>query len=208
MKTAQIMEREFRDGVIRQNHKTTWFNATDLIKIANQYRQQLGQSPKAIADYLKNDSTKEFIEQILDEENVSKVYETKKGKSGGTWVHPLLLIDLAMWLSPKFKYEAIKWLQDELLHNRDISGESYKKLTSAVSIYYGNQVAKTGVAIPKIAHHIKKKLNVTDWNSATEKQLKDRDTIHNNIVILLDAGVDIQKSFELGIKNVIGASNG
>ena len=127
MKTAQIMMRPFKDGIIRQNHKTAWFNATDLIKIANKYRTQIGLKEKLIKDYFKTDSTNEFIKEILDRENVSEAYSSKKGKNGGTWVHPLLLIDIAMWLSPEFKYDAMSWLQDELLGLRDESGESYKK---------------------------------------------------------------------------------
>ena len=88
MKTPQILERKFRDGVVRQNHKTGWFNATDLLGVANTYRQQIGLKPKRINDYFKTDNTKEFIKEILDRENLSKVYESKKGRNGGTWVHP------------------------------------------------------------------------------------------------------------------------
>ena len=70
MKTTQIMERPFRDGTIRQNHKTGWFNATDLLRVGNQYREQIGLNKKAIADYLKNDSTKEYIKEILEREDL------------------------------------------------------------------------------------------------------------------------------------------
>jgi hypothetical protein len=204
MKTAQIMERKFRDGVIRQNHKTSWFNATDLLQVANQYRQQIGLPRKAIADYLKNDSTKEFIKEILTRENLSMAYESKKGKSGGTWVHPLILIDFAMWLSPDFKYEAIKWLQDELLKHRDSSGDSYKKLSSSIVSYYNNDLAKAGLVIPKIAKAIKKSLNVEDWNKTNEETLKKRDTIHNSITILLKGGVDIETAYKVAMNDVFG----
>ena len=203
MKTAQIMERTFKDGVIRQNHKTAWFNATDLLKISNQYRTQIGLSTKAIADYLKTDSTKEFIKEILDRENISVAYDSKKGKNGGTWVHPLLLIDIAMWLSPEFKYDAMKWLQDELIKLRDNGGNSYKKLTSSISQYYGLDVARVGTTIPKVASAIKKNLKVTDWNTATEEQLKKRDEIQKNICMLLSAGVEINKACLHSIREVL-----
>lgn len=204
MKTEQIMERKFRDGIIRQNHKTGWFNATDLIQVANQYRTQIGLEKKAIADYLKTNSTKEFIKEILDRENISLAYESKKGKGGGTWVHPLILIDIAMWLSPDFKYEAMKWLEDRLIQNRDLSGESYKKLAS----YLKNKtdivpVAKIGVIMPKIAKYIKEQLNVEDWNKANEPTLKKRDAIHNNFIMLLDAGIEINKALFIATKNAI-----
>lgn len=204
MKTEQIMERNFRDGVIRQNHKTGWFNATDLIQVANQYRTQIGLEKKAIADYLKTNSTKEFIKEILDRENLSLAYESKKGKGGGTWVHPLVLIDVAMWLSPDFKYEAMKWLEDRLIQNRDLSGESYKKLAS----YLKNRtdiipIAKLGIVMPKIARYIKDQLKVEDWNKANEKTLKQRDAIHNNFIMLLEAGVETNKALYIATKNAV-----
>lgn len=200
------MERPFRDGIVRQNHKTGWFNATDLLKVANEYRTQIGLNKKAIADYLKNDSTKEFIKEILDRESLSKAYESKKGNSGGTWVHPLLLIDIAMWLSPEFKYEAMQWLQDELIKNRDISGESYKKLSSYLSrrddIF---PIAEVGLVIPKVASYIKKRLNVEDWNNQPSEILKARDDIHNNFMLLLDGGVDKRLALKLSVDNVINS---
>ena len=198
------MQRNFRDGIIRQNHKTGWFNATDLIQVANQYRTQIGLEKKLIADYLRNNSTKEFIKEILDRENLSLAYESKKGKGGGTWVHPLILIDIAMWLSPDFKYEAMKWLEDRLIQNRDLSGDSYKKLAS----YLKNRtdiipIAKLGIVMPKIARYIKDQLQVEDWNKADETTLKQRDMIHNNFMMLLDAGVDNNKALFIATKNAL-----
>jgi len=205
MKTAQIMFRPFKDGSIRQNHKTTWFNATDLIKIANKYRTQIGLKEKLIKDYFKTDSTNEFIKEILDRENLSEVYSSKKGKNGGTWVHPLLLIDIAMWLSPEFKYDAMNWLQDELLKNRDESGESFKKMAVSISRYMGNDIARAGIAIPKIAKAIKSNLSVEDWNNTTEENLKKRDEIQKNISILLKAGVEINKACITSLQEVVSA---
>jgi hypothetical protein len=198
------MERNFKDGVIRQNHKTGWFNATDLIQVANRYRSQIGLEKKLIADYLRTNSTKEFIKEILDRENITLAYDSKKGKGGGTWVHPLILIDIAMWLSPEFKYDAMKWLEDRLIQNRDLSGESYKKLAS----YLKNRtdiipIAKIGIVMPKIAKYIKEKLNVEDWNKASELSLKQRDLIHNNFIMLLEAGVETNKALYIATKNAI-----
>ena len=205
MKTAQIMARPLMDGTIRQNHKTGWFNATDLLKLANRKRTQLGKSEKKIAHYLENDSTKEFIEEIMDRENVTIVYDSKKGKNGGTWVHPLLLIDIAMWTDQSLKYDAMKWLEDELIKNRDESGESYKKMTSCVFQYMGDDIARAGTAIPKIARAIKQNLQVKDWNIATEVQLKKRDEIQKNISVLIKAGVEINKACVVSIQEVMSA---
>lgn len=204
LKTVQIIERKFKDGVIRQNHKNGWFNATDLIHVANRYRQQIGLDKKMIADYLKTNSTKEFVKEILDRENISLAFESKKGKGGGTWVHPLILIDIAMWLSPEFKYDAMKWLEDRLIQNRDLSGDSYKKLAgylkSRTDII---PIAKLGIVMPKIARYIKEQLKVEDWNKADEIVLQQRDSIHNNFMMLLEAGVETNKALLIATQNAL-----
>ena len=205
MKTAQIMSRPLLDGSIRQNHKTNWFNATDLLKLANRRNEQLGKPTKKIAHYFENDSTKDFMMEIMEKESLTVVYDSKKGKNGGTWVHPLLLIDIAMWLSPEFKYNAMKWLEDELTNARDESGESYKKMASAVANYMGRDIARAGTVIPKIAKAIKTNLNVTDWNNTTADNLKKRDEIQKNISILLKAGVEINRACITSIKEVLAS---
>ena len=197
------MERKFKDGVIRQNHKTGWFNATDLIQVANRYRSQIGLEKKAIADYFKTNSTKEFIKEILDRENLSLAYESKKGKSGGTWVHPLILIDIAMWLSPEFKYEAMKWLEDELTKNRDDGGESYKKMSSYLKRSEVVPVAKIGLVLPKIAKYIKERLEVENWNSAGSLKNKQRDEIHNAFVMLLKVGTNPNVALKTAVDTVL-----
>lgn len=111
-----------------------------------------------------------------------------------------------MWLSPDFKYEAMKWLEDRLIQNRDLSGDSYKKLAS----YLKNRtdiipIAKLGIVMPKIARYIKDQLQVEDWNKADETTLKQRDMIHNNFMMLLDAGVDNNKALFIATKNALEA---
>lgn len=199
MKTPQILLRPFKDGYIRQNHKSKWFNATDLSKIANSYRTQIGLTEKKIADYLKNDSTKEFAKEIMDKEDISKVYEAKKGKNGGTWVHPLILIDFAMWLSPEFKYVAISWLHDNLTLNRDTSGDSYRELSSQIAKNSDIPPSKIGLAIPIVAKNIKKLLNVDDWNMATTEQLHERDVIHKSLIMMIKAKVTLKTAMNIVI---------
>jgi hypothetical protein len=48
-------------------------------------------------------------------------------------MHPYLFIDFAMWLNPKFKYQVIKFVHDQLIANRHSAGDNYNVLSSAVS---------------------------------------------------------------------------
>ena len=41
------------------------------------------------------------------------VYLKTRGKyNGGTWMHPMLFIDFAMWINPSFKYDVLKFVYD------------------------------------------------------------------------------------------------
>jgi|18_taG_2_1085343.scaffolds.fasta_scaffold01030_3 hypothetical protein len=200
MKTEQIMTREFYGSELRQNHKTGFFNITDLVKIGNKYRDIQGSNKKAIADYLKLDSTKEFIKKIAEKEKVVDVVHSKKGKYGGTWAHPLIMIDVAMWINSDFKYEALKYLEDRLIENRDNSGDSYKKMSSV--LYEKFEYNKIHFLIREIAKRIKDVLKVEDWNKATSDQLKDRDKIHNNIIYGCKLGTDLKTIVRTAIEDI------
>lgn len=181
MKTEQIMQRDFYGGIIRQQHKTGWLNATDLLRIGNDYRESLGLPKARLQKFLDKKATKEFIEQILEEEKIAKVVKAQRGKQGGSWMHPMLFVDFAMYLNPKFKYEAMAWLTDRLLLNRDVSGESFKEMMSVISREY-NYGGRMGLVAPKIAYKIKTFVGVDDWNLASEEQLKKRDEIQKKII--------------------------
>lgn len=53
--------------VVEQRTKDTYFNATDLLKAWN---ENTG-SRKEVKDYLSNQSTKEFIKALVEEENLN-----------------------------------------------------------------------------------------------------------------------------------------
>lgn len=55
-----------------------------------------------------------------------------RGKNGGTWMHPLLFIDFAMWLNPAFKVKVLKFVYDELIKFRNLAGDAYPRMCSAV----------------------------------------------------------------------------
>ena len=138
MKTNNILTRPMGDFCVQQRTKDCFFNATDLLKQWNLNTQNNGDlKKKDMDDYLSNKSTQEFVNTIMQKENIENkngVLLTSKGRySGGTWMHPIMFIDFAMWLNPSFKYEVIRFVSDELILLRDQAGENYKKLSAAVS---------------------------------------------------------------------------
>lgn len=118
MKTNQNMIRKMGNFDVIQRTKDSMFNATQLLKQWNKYSGQ----KKMISHFLENISTKEFI-KVLENDNdtsyrnsVIMKSRANKGINAGTWMHPYLFIDFAMWLNPKFKLEVIKFVYDQLVN--------------------------------------------------------------------------------------------
>lgn len=93
---------------------------------------------KEVNDYFDLSSTKEFIYTIMEREN----YDTgnypyhksraNKGDNAGTWMHPLLFIDFAMWINPSFKYDVLKFVYDEMIKFRNLAGDAYPAMCRSV----------------------------------------------------------------------------
>ena len=131
MKTNQVMIRQMGDFNVEQRTKDGFFNATALLKQWNRSSNQ----HKQVAHYTENASTQEFVTALMSEENFKErnsVIIQSKGKYGGTWMHPLLFIDFAMWLNPTFKVKVLKFVQDEMIKFRNLAGDAYPEMCKAV----------------------------------------------------------------------------
>ncbi len=197
MKTEVTMKRELFGIEISQRSKSEFFSATDLIKAGNKWRALNGKPPFIMAEYFRTKSTVEFVSDL--EERFGAVKIVARGRGKHTWVHPFLFIDMALAISPKLKIETYEWLFDNLIKYRNHSGDSYKKMSGAI---YQNCSSKTNFHkyISSIGKLIKVECNVCDWQNATEKQLKLRDRIHENISLLVDVVKDTDHAVRYGIK--------
>lgn len=131
MKTNQEMIRPMGEFKVVQRTKDGFFNATELLK---QWNHHSGMK-KEVGDYFDNHSTNELISTIIERENLNKgnsPYLKTRGKNGGTWMHPVLFIDFAMWINPSFKYDVIKFVYDEMIKFRNFAGDAYPSMCRAV----------------------------------------------------------------------------
>lgn len=185
------MKRDLVGVPIRQDSKTGMLNANDLHNAGNLLRKERAMPEKQMQSYFFLDSTKELIEELMISEGLAEdnVKKSKRGKDGGTWVHPILFIDMAMWYSPELKIKVIKWALDSLLTRRNESGDSFKSAMEALAENYPDYFSKT-INYAKVANAISAACSVgTDedkWQRATERQLFLRDKIQENIVLLAD----------------------
>jgi hypothetical protein len=150
MKTAVVMQRNFLGHTIRQDSQTGFFNLNDLHAA---YEANTAKPNKNIYEFLRTKQTQEFAEtireSILEHQSVIpdkstelvlplvdsiQVIYTKRGKHGGTWVHPYLFLDFAMWLSPRFKLWAMQVIEDKLIELRNEAGDKFKEMTQAMKV--------------------------------------------------------------------------
>lgn len=202
MKTSVIMHRELNGVNVRQDSKTSFFNATDLIEI---YNSKSG-NKKRIQNYLTNKSTKDFMSALAQAENLNSwnssdlengLAITKRGKNGGTWVHPYVFIDLAMWLSPEFKVTVIKWVYDNLIKLRNDAGDSFKEVNEAL---FNAQPNSPPYVYSNEARMINKVVfnnpQSGQRNTASEEDLIMLKSLQKADIKLIEQGLDYYERYE------------
>ncbi len=121
---------------IQQRTKDGFFNATELLSIYN----SVSEKKKVFAEFWSNQNTQLFLKE-LEQEIVNsntgksldlKTHESSRGRGGATWMHPYLFVKFAMWLSPKFELQIIKWVYDNLIEFRNQAGDHFKEMCSVI----------------------------------------------------------------------------
>jgi len=202
MKTAVIVERDLNGLAVRQNSKTEMFNANDLLDIYNESTK----SHKKIDAYLANTSTKEFINVLTKDvvlntqdsgELEREIMQTKRGRYGGTWMHPYLFIHFAMWLSPEFNLMCIKWIHDNLIRTRNECGDTFKTVNDALYIQEGGgnpfMYANEAKMINKLVFGSADK---GQRNLATEEELQLLKNLQKMDIKLIQKGLDFYERYE------------
>ena len=197
MITQVLMKRELFGIEIKQQSKTEFFSASDLVKAGDIWRKENGLSEFQLFQFLKNKSTLDFIAE-LESKYGCKVIASTKGRHGQVWVHPLLFIDIALAINPKLKVEVYEWLFDNLIKFRNDSGDSYKEMSAALYVRHGN-VREFPFFIQNVAMQIKNACGVSDWQTASELQLKKRDQIHYAVKLLCNVLNDAKQAVRIGI---------
>ena len=82
------------------------FNLNTLHKAHIALNPQLHKNTKQPADWLRLEGTKELINEFSNSEDLhSCPIDSRSGRYGGTFVHELLAISYAGWISPRFQLQ-------------------------------------------------------------------------------------------------------
>ena len=110
-----LIPHQIQSATIEQRATDGYVNATELCKACN----------KLLGHYLENNSTKEFLQELSSDigipisEDGGLVQSIKGGipRLQGTWVHPDVAVNLAVWASPKFAVAVSRWVREWLTGN-------------------------------------------------------------------------------------------
>ena len=82
-------------------------NATALCKVKEKHFKNWMrlESTKLLIDLLINEIKQETNEEV-------NVVEITEGKNGISWIHPNLVVSLALWICPKFKCQVAKLVNE------------------------------------------------------------------------------------------------
>lgn len=169
MKTNQVLVRSMGHFEVEQRTKDGMFNATALLR---QWNETNGMK-KEMKDYLDNKTTQEFITALIAEENLDKgnypyvKSRARADRGGGTWMHPIMFIDFAMWINPSFKVKVIKFVYDQLIKYRNDAGDAYKELSAAIQSIVPKDF------MPKAMQKVGEALNWVVFNQH-EKMMRNR----------------------------------
>lgn len=191
MKTNVVMIRKMGNFDISQRTKDSMFSATELLSQWNKSIGASGRKGKRIDDFLNLESTKQFLE-VLNEEILNtddsrylKTHISERGKNGGTWMHPFLFIDFAMWINPKFKLSVIKFVYDQLIQQRNDAGDNYISLSASGVKLKGYDFREVAIAMQWIVFNKKAK---NQRQTATEQQLQELNKLQSDLAFLIDNG--------------------
>lgn len=190
MKSNQIMIRQ-KDGFV-QRTQDGFFSATELL---SNWNNKEGVQEKQLAQFKKIKGTKDFIEQ-LKKENIETPMISGRGIKGGTWMHPKLFIDFAMWVSLEFKSIVIDYVLDGLIGSRHDAGDYYNEMRAAILTRYVDYYKRkpNPLVYQAEARRIKLLLGLSkkERNVMTEKELSNITQMQKLNSILITRGIGVE----------------
>ena len=119
--TTQLINRDFHGATIRQRNSDGYLSATDMCKATG----------KLFKDYRRLKTTQEYLDAFSLKRRIPpfKIIEVKSGRYGGSWIHPIAAIHLAIWCSPEFSVMVSDWVF-ELLTKGSVSLDPNKKIAT------------------------------------------------------------------------------
>jgi len=166
MKTSVNVKRLMGEYEITQRTADGYFEANNFLK---QWNESKSGGRRYINEFLESPKTKLYIEAIIEGETHAresvdgdfqavvrvKGKNTKNGKNPDkVFMHPYLYTDFAMWINPKFKYQVIKFVYDQLIEYRHAAGLGNNHLMDAISRTWNTEFQGSFAGVNKALNYI------------------------------------------------------
>lgn len=173
---------------VTQRTSDGYFNATELL---SQWNKSNTDVQRRIDKFWDSTHLCELMSEIAENELnfkspdfgelKSKLSVTKKGKyNSGTWMHPILFVKFAMYLSPKFEYHVLKFVSDELIAFRHKIGDNNNTTMKCLQPF-GFDVDDYAYVNRAINYIVFDNHFTGIRNTATEEQMQQINDIQNKI---------------------------
>ncbi|MDP1637108.1 MAG: KilA-N domain-containing protein [Candidatus Nitrotoga sp.] len=176
---TNIVKAEFDDIAVTFT-EDAWFNATE---VADKYNRR-------VTDWQNNNETQHYLSALAEILKVPKEHllKTRRGRYGGTWMHPRLAVAFARWLDVRFGV----WCDDQIY--QILSGQhvhyDWKKSrheTSASFKVLGQVLQLTRQRLGKTCapHHFSNEARMINWALTGRLGKMDRDGLSSGDLDLL-----------------------
>ena len=187
-----------------------WLQRRDTWEFINEVEQRLDNIKdgviKEIPSLPFDDKGRVIYSKLIKQFTVIKSQRGGKVDNRGVWANLYIMLDLAIYMSPKLKFEMIEiFINNKLLEWRDISGDEFKSLNKTIDSNLPgreDKTSNTGIYI-----NIAKTLNLRilgekgTWNDASSEQLNLRANLEGKLINVLELG--LVKDWE-HMKEIIG----
>lgn len=176
---TNLVKAEYHDIAVTFT-EDAWFNATE---VADKHG-------KRVADWLENSETQNYLSALAEILKVPKeaLLKTRRGRYGGTWMHPRLGVPFARWLDVRFGV----WCDEQIYRILTCNHPHYdwKKLRHEASASYkvmGQVLQMTRQRLGNTCspHHFSNEARLINWALTGEFGKVDRDGLGTGDLDLL-----------------------
>lgn len=173
-----------------------YFNATQLSYFGSMYRMEKGKSIFNLSQMLNYKTNRKFIEHLSIINNKEMVIK-HRGRSAGTWVHPLIFVFLITKIDKNYPITKLEGLRDILfVHTKKyVSGRRY-----LIGVLHDRNQKSTSEDLRRIDFKVLKYSKCESWESATPLQLERRDEILGTIGEMFEIIPRLDDAVRMGIK--------
>lgn len=199
MKTNQVMTRKMGQFEVMQRTSDGMFNATALLSLWNNANPQ---NQRRLDKFWDTTHLSEFMSEIAENELSFKspnfgelknaLSRTRSGRrNGGTWMHPILFVKFAMYLNPRFEYQVLKFVSDELIKYRNEAGDAYREMSAAVQKIVGkSEMTQKIQQVAKALNHIIFGLHESEIRNKAAEEISMRELfeLERKVASLINEG--------------------